>query len=93
MTKSKRATYRAGQTLSRWLKRHKIPHAEAARTIGVSAPSFHSWIHGSKTPSFLHQIAIERWTNGAVTVPLWFTPAEWEEVTRLLTIEPFEGIE
>ena len=76
---------------ARWLKRHGLAQREAARVLGVSAPAFHAWIHGRKTPTIPHRAAIERWTDGAVPATAWASDAELAELDRLEALRPYEA--
>lgn len=59
-----------------FLKKHEISHASAARQLGTSGPTIHSWKHGLKRPGASHRRAIERWTNGEVAALSWDTAEE-----------------
>lgn len=74
------ATVRARQLLQAELEDRNISQAEAARSVGVSAPSFLAWLQGKSRPEHWRRPRIEVWSEGRVPVEAWLTETERSEI-------------
>lgn len=62
---------------------------EAARLLGVSAPTVLDWERRRKVPSLPSRRAIRIWTHGQIREEEWATPEEREQEARTALVRPF----
>ncbi len=72
--------------LHRFLKSNRITQSSMAIALGVSGPTIHDWVSGSKRPRAHYREAIAIWTNGAVPVDSWIQDDERQAVS---IVRPF----
>lgn len=65
-----------------------LTQAEAAKRLGVSAPTMHDWLTGAKRPTAVWRDAIERLSSGSVPASSWVTPEERTRVARVRPVKP-----
>lgn len=75
-----------GRLLAEFLKRNGLTQLAASRAIGVSDPTIHDWVTGSKRPRAHHRDAISVWTNEDVPADAWLTD---EERAGTMAVRPF----
>ena len=84
---TKPVTVTAGARLLRgFLKKNSITQADAAEAIGVSNPTVHDWLVGSKRPRPMHRKAIAVWTSAEVPAASWESAREEQKVAN---VQPF----
>lgn len=76
--------------LAAFLKRNGITQLGAGEALGVSDPTVHDWVTGSKRPKAHHRDAIATWTRGEVGTELWLTA---EERASRKAVRPFEPVD
>lgn len=72
--------------LAEFLRRNGLTQISAAGALGVSDPTIHDWVTGSKRPKAHHREVIAVWTRGEVTIDAWLTAQE-RAATQL--VRPF----
>lgn len=70
------------------LQTRGLTQSDAARAIGVSAPTIHDWVTSAKRPRAAHREAIEVWTAGAVPASAWETEEERALLARVRPLHP-----
>lgn len=73
--------------LGAFLRAHAITQLACANALGVSDPTVHDWVTGSKRPRANHRDAIAVWTRGEVPADAWLTA---EELGARSAVRPFE---
>jgi transcriptional regulator with XRE-family HTH domain len=73
--------------LAEFLRRNNLTQLATAEALGVSDPTVHDWVTGSKRPKAHHRDAISVWTRGEVPVDAWLE--ESERVARA-AVKPFD---
>lgn len=58
-------------TFQQYLAKRKITAHAASVELGVSSSVCYYWFSGRYNPSFRWRLAIEDWSNGAVSVKDW----------------------
>lgn len=74
--------------LAAFLRKNGITQLSAAESLGVSDPTVHDWVTGSKRPRAHHRDAIATWTHGEVGTESWLTA---EEQASRQAVRPFES--
>ena len=54
--------------LHEWLSEENLTREEAAEKVGVSRQNFHKWLNGKRKPVAENILALERATNGKITL-------------------------
>lgn len=72
--------------LADFLKRNGLTQLAAAEALGVSDPTIHDWVTGSKRPRAHHREVIAVWTRGEVTAQSWL---EDKERAAMAAVRPF----
>ena len=54
--------------LHEWLSEENLTREEAAEKVGVSRQNFHKWLNGARKPVAENILALERATNGKITL-------------------------
>jgi transcriptional regulator with XRE-family HTH domain len=54
--------------LHEWLSEENLTREQAAKRAGVSRQNFHKWLNGNRTPSVNNILALEKATNGKITL-------------------------
>lgn len=65
--------------LKEWTKQERGRQAALASFLGVPAPNVCLWVSGQKSPSIKTAVAIEQFTDGAVTRKDLF-PTDWQNI-------------
>lgn len=65
-------------TLAAFLENRHLSQEKFAERLGVSQSSVSKWVAGSP-PKRTTMLAIERATDGAVPIAVWFRPASEDE--------------
>lgn len=77
---------RGALLLQAFLEKHDLTQLAASKALGVSDPTIHDWVAGTKRPRTHHREAIAVWTNGDVPTEAWLRDAER---TSMATVQPF----
>lgn len=78
----------AALKLAAFRERHGISLREAARLLGVSAPTVLDWERRRKVPSVASRRAIRIWTHGHIREEEWTTSRERAEEERARRVRP-----
>ncbi len=62
-------------TLKRWLTRHRVSQSQFARDAGITQSAISKYVNGERQPNIDQALAIERATDGQVSVEEWETDA------------------
>lgn len=65
--------------LKEWTQQSRGRQAALASFLGVPAPNVCAWVAGQKQPSIKTAVAIEQFTDGAVTRIDLF-PTDWQKI-------------
>lgn len=77
-----------GRLLAEFLKRNGLTQLAASKALGVSDPTIHDWVTGSKRPRAHHRETIAVWTNEEVPSDSWLTD---EERAATEVVRPFRS--
>jgi transcriptional regulator with XRE-family HTH domain len=64
------------RALQRYMRAHECSQRAAARVLGVSGPTVHAWLGGTKRPRPEMRERIAAWSRGLVPVDAWLPAAD-----------------
>lgn len=75
--------------LAKFLEKHGIPKAKAAKALGVSHVAVVHWVTRASVPTVDRRKAIAVWTNGEVPESDWLSDRERAAAEKLAEVKPF----
>lgn len=72
--------------LREFLQKHDVTQLAASKALGVSDPTIHDWVKGTKRPRAHHREAIAVWTGGEIPIEAWLRD---DERAAMADVRPF----